>query len=354
MCNTRTLRRNRSFALSLLALMIIAAFGLLAARPIRPAPIRGSLFAATPLTDFVPGQLYLGRFPGLLYVGSNNPPADHAADGEMFAHEIVPIRGKIVVIRMGMSNWTDELCAPGSPAACRTNTFFGLAAANPSVNHTTLALVDCAISGHDASEWVDNSFESYTICNDRLAAQGLTPSQVQVILWKDADKNPTVSLSLSTVCSPVSMVDACVYERLVGEVARFAKGEYPNTLQLFVHSRTYGGYASTPLNPEPYAYECGFATKWLVNAQITQIRTGKIDPTAGDLSYSVVPWIAWGPYFWASGPIPRNDGLTWLSTDFSASDGTHPGPSGITKVASQMMFWYLSSSFTPWFRATGM
>ena len=67
-----------------------------------------------------------------------------------------------------------------------------------------------------------------------------------------------------------------------------------------------------------------------------------------------MPWIAWGPYFWASGPIPRNDGLTWLSTDFSASDGTHPGPSGITKVASQMMFWYLSSSFTPWFRATGM
>jgi hypothetical protein len=115
-----------------------------------------------------------------------------------------------------------------------------------------------------------------------------------VILWKDADEDPTVSLSPGTVCSPDSVVDACIYEKPVGEVARFARTQYPKTLQMFVHSRTYGGYAKGPLNPEPYAYEYGFATKWLVNAQIVQIETGRIDPVAGDLSYTVAPWIALG------------------------------------------------------------
>ena len=137
-------------------------------------------------------------------------------------------------------------------------------------------------------------------------------------------------------------------------MARFAKSRYPSILQLFVHSRIYGGYALTNLNPEPFAYEYGFATKWLVNAQIAQMRTGKIDPTAGDLSYIVAPWIAWGPYFWASGAMPRNDGLAWLASDYSPKDLTHPGASGVTKVADQMMYWYLSSPYTPWFRASGM
>jgi len=331
-------------------------FGLLAVRPIRLA-LAQTRFTATPLTDFLPGQLYLGRFPGLLYTASNNPPPDHDADGRSFASRIVPIGGKIVVIGIGMSNWTIELCtgvSDPSPANCKSNSFFAAAAADPSVNHTSLALVDCAQGGHDARQWIDDSFGSYTVCDDRLAARGLTPDQVEVILWKNGDEHPTVSLSPSTVCSLTSPVDGCVYEKLTGEMARFAKSRYPRTLQLFVHSRIYGGFALTTLNPEPFAYEYGFATKWLVNAQIVQIRTGKIDPTAGDLSYSMAPWIAWGPYFWASGPVPRNDGLAWLATDYSQSDLTHPGPSGVTKVADQMMYWYLSSPYTPWFRASGM
>jgi hypothetical protein len=341
-------------ALFFLVLITFAALGLITAAPSKLALAHGQSpqFSATPLTDYLPGQLYLGTFPGFLYTASNNPPAQHDADGKMFASKVVPMRGKIAVIGIGMSNWTEELCADNPlPNRCLSNSFIAVATADPSVD-PVLVLVDCAQSGAAANQWVDDSFGNYTTCNNRLAAAGVTPEQVEVILWKNADKQPTVSLSSTTVCSPTSPVDACMYEKFSGEMARFAKGWYTNTQQLFVHSRIYAGYANINLNPEPFAYENGFATKWLVNAQITQISTGQIDPTAGDLGYDVAPWIGWGPYFWASGTTPRNDGLTWLIGDYQ-TDGTHPGPSAITKVADQMMLWYFSSAYTPWFRALG-
>jgi hypothetical protein len=137
----------------------------------------------------------------------------------------------------------------------------------------------------------------------------------------------------------------------LGTVARFLKKEFPNIKQLFVHARIYGGYAKNTLNPEPYAYEIGLATKWFVQAQINQINNGVINPVAGDLSYSTAPWIAWGPYFWGSGTTPRSDGLVWNKTDVTASDGVHPVSSGVKKVSDLMIAWYLSSPYTPWFRA---
>lgn len=317
-----------------------------------PAP-----FAATPLTDFKLGETYLGTFPGLLYTGSNNPPADHDADGRKFASQIKPgPNGRIVVIGIGMSSWTDELCIGGPNAMqtnCLPNSFITRAQADPSVNNPVLALVDCAQGGHDAKTWIDDSFGSYSTCDSRLLNLGLSPSDVQVILWKDGDERPTVSLSSNTVCNSQSQVDACIYLGYLGPMARFSRMRYRNTKQLFLHSRIYAGYATTNLNPEPFAYEYAFATRMFIEAQISQVRTGQIDPLTGDLSYSVAPWLAWGPYFWASGTTPRNDGLAWLPADYQ-SDKTHPGLGGVTKVADLMINWYLSSPYTPWFRKSGL
>jgi hypothetical protein len=333
----------------------------------------------TPLVDFTDDQRYLGTYPGLLYtdpvngVDSNMVPAQHDADGKSIAATVVPLdangnpssSGKIGVVGIGMSNWTDELCRAdpdGSP--CSPGSFLEQASSNSRVNHTTLALVDCAQGAHVAVWWIDDSMQSYTQCiQDRLPLLGITARQVEVVLYKDADREPSVSLTSSTVCRPQALpipssnADVCTYEQYMGMMARFLKTVFPNVKQLFVHSRTYGGYATINLNPEPFAYEYGFATKWFVSAQIAQVAGGAVvDQVAGDLNYAngTAPWIAWGPYWWAAGTTPCNNcqipGQIWVRSDFQ-TDGTHPSPSGVTKVGNNLMSFYLSSPYSPWFRA---
>ena len=317
-------------------------------------------FTATPLTDFQSGQLYLGSFTGTLYENSNLVPSDHATDGLTFAKQVQPLdsqghpspRGKIVVISMGMSNWTIEWCSL-TRSACTPNSFLVQAAHNPQVNHSTLVLVNCAKGGQSADRWVDNSFGNYTQCTQALRMAGVTDLQVQVILYKNALEFPTQSLVASTKCSPSSLVDACSYEHDLGETARFVRTVFPNVKEMFLHSRIYGGYASPgTLNPEPYAYEYGFSTKWLIEAQVNQIRTGQIDPTAGDLSYTAAPWLAWGPYLWTAGPAKRSDGASWLPYQY-IQDLTHPGEPGVLQVSTALIQFYLTSEFSPWFVAGG-
>jgi len=126
---------------------------------------------------------------------------------------------------------------------------------------------------------------------------------------------------------------------------------------VFLSSRIYAGYATTTLNPEPYAYESGFSVKWLISAQARQIATGAVDATPGSLDYRTgeAPWLAWGPYLWANGTTPRqSDGLTWLVSDL-APDGTHPASSGVQKVGTQLLTFFKTSEFTScWFLANGV
>ena len=125
---------------------------------------------------------------------------------------------------------------------------------------------------------------------------------------------------------------------MVGDLRRIVgilRSRFPNLQLIYLSSRTYAGYATTALNPEPYAYESGFAVKWLVQERIE----GKL---AG-------PWLAWGPYLWTDGTKGRRDGLVWTCQDVR-SDGTHPSPSGQQKVA-QLLLKFFSTSATAkrWF-----
>jgi hypothetical protein len=62
------------------------------------------------------------------------------------------------------------------------------------------------------------------------------------------------------------------------------------------------------------------------------------------------PWLGWGPYLWTNGERGRKDGLTWTCTDVGP-DGTHPSPSGRTKVAD-LLWTFFSTNRTSrgWFR----
>ena len=328
-------------------------------RPSGASNCLGTSTGNVPLNDLGTGG-YLGQFQGGLYPGGSNAlPAAHLAAGLDAAGRIVPRmtsgtadpdHGKVVLLSIGMSNTTAEFCVPGSgTTGCTPQSFMGQAAVDPRVNHATLAIVNGARGGQDASTWVDPSAANYGAVASLLAAQGLSEAQVEAVWVKEADAGPTVSL-------PSASADAYTLEARLAAIARAVKTRYPNVEQVFFSSRIYAGYASTTLNPEPYAYESAYAVKWLVQAQIAQLATSghPPDPVAGDLDYTTVaPWIAWGPYLWADGTTPRSDGLTWVCGDF-ASDGTHPVTSAIQKVGGLLLDFFLSAAVTQsWFVSSG-
>jgi hypothetical protein len=308
----------------------------------------------TPIQDLGTG-LYLGLFQGGLYPnGQNAPPTDHEAEGLARAAAIAPLdpdgnpdpKGKFVMMSIGMSNTTQEYCSASSFEPCDAWTFMGQAADSTLVNHTTLAIVNGALGGQVAAAWDSPTDANYDrVRDDVLIPRGLSEAQVQIVWVKEADAGPMVSL-------PNANADAYMLETHLGNIVRAVRVRYPNVQMVFLSSRVYAGYASTTLNPEPYAYESGFSVKWLIEAQIVQMAGGAVDPRAGDLDYhGVAPWLAWGPNLWADGLVPRSDGLIWECADFS-SDGTHPSISGREKVGTLLLDFMLNSAFTvPWFLA---
>ncbi len=321
-------------------------------RPVSAADCTRTSVGMTPLTDLGSGT-YLGFSGGLYPGGSNSIPSDHLSAGLNFAGQIRPLdtngnpssTGKYVLLSIGMSNTSNEFCAPGTTTQCTPETFMPQAAADPTVNHTGLVIVNGAQGGQDAGAWTSPTAPTYNSIRDqRLAAFQLTEAQVQAVWLKQANAGPSVSL-------PNSNADAYTLMTNLGMIVRAMKVRYPNLKQVFISNRIYAGYASSMLNPEPYAYEAGFAVKWLVEAQIDQMRGSAPHPQAGDLNYNgIAPWVAWGPDLWANGTTTRSDGLTYVCSDLN-SDGTHPATSGRAKVASLLLsFFKTSPASRRWFR----
>src|SRR5206468_2929988 len=105
---------------------------------------------------------------------------------------------------------------------------------------------------------------------------------------------------------------------------------FPNLKLLYATSRIYGGYADIALNPEPHAFETGFAVKWLIGDQIAGKPELNFDAKKGAVR---APWIAWGPYLWADGVKGREDGLKWFKEDLRSDDHTHPSSKGCEQVS---------------------
>jgi hypothetical protein len=306
-----------------------------------------------PLTD-LGTRTYRGFQGGLYPDGSNSVPSAHAALGTTFARNIRPLNGagqpdangKIVLLSVGMSNTTQEFCG-GGPTTCQSFSFTGQALADAQVDRAHLVIVDGAQGGKVIPDWDQPSDATYTLVRDqRLAALGVTEAQVQAIWIKQATPGPSVSL-------PASTADAYSITAGLGTLVRTLRVKYPNLQIVFLSSRIYAGYAQPgTLNPEPFAYETGFAVKWLIEAQIRQEATGAIDARAGDLRPGLAaPWLAWGPYLWANGTTPRSDGLTWVASDFQ-SDNTHPNTGARQKVGAMLLaFMKTAPQASCWFLA---
>jgi hypothetical protein len=344
-------------ALAVTALVTVAACGDDPAAT-APAPVCKSVGAASgkvPLTDLL-DRTYLG-FTGGLYPGcANELTGAHDSAGRARAREVQPLDGngnpsgvgRIALLSIGMSNTTQEFCSFNALQPCDAWTFMGQASADPAVNHTTLSLVNGARGGQSADAWVNDTSFNFRLIHDLwLSPNGLTEKQVQVAWVKVANPNPTVSL-------PSANADAYVLEQEMGTIVRVLKHHYPNLRQVFFSSRIYGGYG-LGLNPEPEAYESGFAVKWLIEAQIRQMAAdGAIqDSRAGDLNLATTPWLGWAAYLWANGTAPRSDGLVWTRGDID-TDGVHPSQSGEQKVGEMLLNFFKGSPYSKcWFLAAG-
>ena len=327
--------------------------------PVPPTPTATPLptdSVMVPLIDLGTGT-YKG-FEGSLYPGgTNSMPGVHFFAGILRAQTIQPRDpsgafdpdGKVIFLSIGMSNTSREFCGAPAGSACTDWSFIGQAAGDPQVDHDHLVILNGANGGAVTSAWNDPDDRDYDRVRDVvLAPLGYTEDQVQVVWVKIANAQPSAAL-------PGETSDAYQTFRMLGGLLRSLRIRYSNIQQVFFSSRIYAGYATTLLNPEPYAYEYGFSVKWLIEAQIDQMAGIGIDPVPGDLDYdTAAPWAAWGPYLWANGTTPRSDGLVWLPEDFDP-DGTHPSVSGVEKVADLLMDFFSTSPLTMcWFLADGI
>ena len=264
-------------------------------------------------------RAYQGQQGGLYPGGENAPPPAHAKLGLQLARQIVPRDadgrpspdGKIVLLSTWMSNATQEFQA-----------FQKLAQRDAALN-PRLVIVDGAQGGQTATITARPEANYWKVVADRLAAAGVTASQVQATWIKQANARPT---------APFPEEANKLQQDLVHTLHNL-HDKFPNLKLAYLSSRIYGGYAASPLNPEPHAYETAFAVKWLVADQIVGKPELNCDPAKGAVRS---PWIAWGPYLWADGLKGRSDGLVYVREDL-AEDGTHPSISGREKVAKLLL-----------------
>jgi hypothetical protein len=289
-----------------------------------------------PLTDLKGEARYKGEDGGLYGEGRNEPPGPLLKAATAVAAKVRPLDlsgkpadlGKVVLISIGMSNTTQEF-----------SQFVAQARRDPEIS-PAVVLVDGAQGGVISTMWAHPDRmakaarpDPWKVLDDRIKAAGASPEQVQVAWLKNAIAGPA-ALGDFPKHAEVLKDDTAL---IVGKL----KEKFPNLRLVYFSSRIYAGYASTPLNPEPYAYESAFAVR-------RAIRDAARGESIGE------PVLLWGPYLWADGVKGRaSDGLVWKREDLG-EDGTHPSPSGRRKVADLLLKFFKSDpTATGWFTRGG-
>jgi hypothetical protein len=326
-----------------------------------PPLVRVDTSRLKPLPELGKGE-YQGFRGGLYPDGQNKRPAGHEAAGVALAKKVRPLDaegkpspdGKIVLLSVGMSNTTQVFSA-----------FKALADADTDKNRR-LVIVDGAQGGMSAGRIVDPGDNDTPVkekadqqqqqletkpqpawssgkrfwweVDRRLRAAGVSRAQVQAVWIKQADPGPRQGFPGY----------ARTLQDELGKIVRVLHARFPNLKQVYLSSRTYGGYARTPLNPEPYAYESGFSVKWLIEQQLKGEPALNYDAAKGPVR---APWLSWGPYLWANGTAKTGYDLFYEQSDF-AGDGTHPSRAGQQKVARALLQFFKTDTTTRlWFVA---
>ena len=281
---------------------------------------------AIPLIDLGSAE-YLG-FPGGLYPnGKNSRPSAYERAGVALGATVQPVgkdgkpsrSGKIAMICVGMSNTSREF-----------SQFVQLADADARTN-PDLVMIDAARNGMTATDIAIPLTEYWRHVDRQLKRREISAPQVQIV-W----------LKLALAHEPPGFPEkARLLQQAMRSTVEILSKKFLQLKLIYVSSRIYGGYSETDLNPEPIAYESGFAVKWLIEERVNSQNPEKS-----------IPWVAWGPYLWANGLTPRSDGLIWERSDF-APDGVHPSAQGILKVARMLLeFFQNDTAARPWFFAS--
>jgi len=194
-----------------------------------------------PLSEMTAEDRYKGEDGGLYGGGKNEPPLAHLAAAREQTGRIVPLdaggkpsKGGIIgLVSVSMSNATMEF------------SLFKQMADQDAQKSSRVVIVDCAQGGQAMAEWVDPKARPWAEADRRLVQAKVSPKQVQVIWIELANKGPRGDLA----------EHGRKLKRDTLAVLQNAQARFPNLRIAYLGSRIYGGYATTALNPEPYAYE---------------------------------------------------------------------------------------------------
>jgi hypothetical protein len=337
-----------------------------------PIPVNTADWSALiPITELT--TPYKGEDGGLYGGGHNEMPDGHRAAYLQEAVKIVPLdaggypskEGKIGFITIGFSNPSIE-----------SEDFKRTADADPQ-KASNVVIINGCIGGRSAAMWAWDGAEmfpkeeqerldhemdvlgmpkhdrksspgldkdTWPTLAKRIETAGLSPKQVQVAWLKHVEANP----------KPLGEfpAHARALQADITDVLNIAKHNYPNLRIVYLSSRTFGGWSGRGSgSPEPYAYESGFGTRWLIQSQIKGDPQMNYDPARGEVK---APFVLWGPYLWAQGNTPRKlDGLAWTVNDVRA-DHLHPNESGTKKTTTLLMnFFKTDAGASHWFLKPG-
>jgi hypothetical protein len=312
-------------------------------RPDQLPALKVDMSGVKPVSEMAPGETYKGAQGGLYPGGKNERPPDHEAAGLALAGQIEPLDregkpspdGKIVLMSVGMSNAIQAFGA-----------FVILAQTDPEINPRVVLVnaaqgsmtadlvqdVDGGLLLPDGSRW-----KYWPRVDEILQRSGVTRAQVQSAWIKEADRGPDQGFP----------GHARILQGELANIVRILYDRFPNLKLVYLSNRTYAGWAKIRLNPEPYAYESGFAVKWLIEDQIHGDPALNFDGRRGPVR---APWLGWGPQLWANGTTPRSDGFRFEQADFSPVDGTHESPQGQEKIGRLFLHFFKTDSTTRgWF-----